>query len=119
MSSQCLMNVFGVGSCCCSLCCSVEVVVVVVIIDIDVVADGITGVRSGRFNWCCCVGDDSINKGGCDGDNSSVVGIGDSGSGGAITRKHTEIILYDTLTYFIFLHLYVLEIGNCIIPDLI
>jgi len=113
------MNVFGVGSCCCSLCCSVEVVVVVVIIDTDVVTDGITGVRSGRFNWRCCGEDDSINKGGRDGDNSSEVGIGDSESGGAVTRKYKEIIIYDTLPNFIFLHFYVLEIGNCIIPDLI
>jgi len=51
---------------------------------IDVVTDGRTGVSSGRFNCCCCGGDDSINKDGCGGINSSVVGTGDSGSGGAV-----------------------------------
>lgn len=86
MSSQCLINVFGVGSCCCSLF-SIVVVVVVVNNGIDVVTDGWTGVRSGIFNCCCCDGEDSISKGGWGGVNSSVVGTGDSGSGGAVTSK--------------------------------
>lgn len=95
MSSQCLMNVFGVGSCCCSLfsIAVVVVVVVFVIIGIDVVTVWWIGVRSGKFNCCCCGGEDSINKGGCGGDNSSVVGTGDSGSGGAVTSK-IQILLH-------------------------
>jgi len=44
-------------------------------------------VRSGRFNCCCCGVEDSINKGGCGGDNSSVVGTGDNGSGGAVMSE--------------------------------
>lgn len=80
MSSQCLINVFGVGNCCCCWLCSVVAEVV-----IDVVTDGSKDVRRGRANCRCSGNGDKSNKGG--GVDCATVVAGTSESGGAVNSK--------------------------------